>query len=182
LNVIIMAGGNATRLKGVKKPLLRICGKRLVDIVVEIAKTLAEDGKVYVCVSDHVRELVDESFGENVEVILCPGKGYVEDLNYILSRVKPPVLVLPSDLPFITLDIVRKFIELASVKETDVITLTVCSNNCREVGISLFNSYGGTWVNIEFPDIPELKDVDTEEDLKLVESLCVSMEDVARQL
>jgi len=45
----------------------------------------------------------------------------------------------------------------ASVKRADVITLTVCSNgnNCGAVGISLFNNYGGTEVNIEFSDIPD---------------------------
>jgi len=181
LNIIIMAGGRATRLKGIKKPLLNLCGKRLIDVVVSIAKELVGDGRVYICVSNYTKELTNESFGEDVEVILCPGKGYVEDLNYVLSRVKLPVLVLPSDLPFITLDVVKKFIELASSEEVNVITLTVCPNSeCREVGISLFNSFSGTWTNIEFPDMLELKDIDTEEDLKVVKSLCGSMEDVVR--
>lgn len=181
LNVVIMAGGRATRLKGVKKPLLNLCGRRLIDVVIGIAKELVSDGKVYICVSDYTKEITNESFGEGVEVVLCPGRGYVEDLNYILSRVKLPVLVLPSDLPFITLDIIRKFVELANRECVDVITLTVCSSSkCREVGISLFNNLSGTWVNIEFPDILELRDIDTEEDLKMVEDLCGSMGDVVR--
>jgi adenosylcobinamide-phosphate guanylyltransferase len=47
MKVLIMAGGKGSRLGGVKKPFLRICGRRLIDVVVEVAKDITKDDKLY---------------------------------------------------------------------------------------------------------------------------------------
>ena len=40
---LIMAGGRASRLGGIEKPLLRICGKVVIDVVIDVAKNFSRD-------------------------------------------------------------------------------------------------------------------------------------------
>ncbi len=178
MKVIIMAGGRGVRLRGAKKPLLHICGKRLADVVVSAVKSLGMNVDIYICISDYTRELVDD-LSEDVKVILCPGRGYVHDLNYALNLVKPPALVLPSDIPFLTSEIIHEFLRLAGVVDADVITLMSCSDlKCSESGISLFKRERGRWVNIYFRNSTNLRDIDVEDDLRWAENLCGTMGDV----
>jgi adenosylcobinamide-phosphate guanylyltransferase len=179
MKVLIMAGGKGSRLGGVKKPFLRICGRRLIDVVVEVAKDIAKDDKVYVCLPGEDTPYL--SGLEDVNSIECPGKNYVEDLVYALERVGTPVLVLPADIPFLTADIVKEFLQKAQDLEGDVVTLMVCGKDgCRESGISLFRGLGGSWSNVYFDEVPQLRDVDTYEDLKWVEEVCGSTAVIGR--
>ncbi|MEM4763043.1 MAG: hypothetical protein QXH78_03315, partial [Desulfurococcaceae archaeon] len=88
---------------------------------------------------------------------------------------------LPADIPLLTPDVLREFLDVAQGELADVITLMVCRNNeCRESGISLFKSFGGSWVNVYFKERPELRDIDTMEDIVWVKSICGSTEEIEK--
>lgn len=175
-----MAGGMGLRLGGVKKFFLKVCGRRLIDVVISVAKNIENRNKIYVCMRSEDVDSIE--CGEDVEVVVCPGLGYVEDLSFMLQKIRLPVLVLPADMPFLSTEIVEKFLVEAFKYNVDVVTLVVCRNNvCRESGISLFKNYGGEWINVFFDDIYELRDVDTYEDLVWAEKLCESMGEIEKQ-
>lgn len=181
LDVVIMAGGKGTRLGGVKKQFLKVCGRRLIDVALEVAKEI-NSRRILICLSREDSILIGNVENPKVEVVLCPGQGYVEDLNYILRFSQFPVLVLPADMPFLTSDILKRFLEVAQEELADVVTLMICRNNeCRESGISLFRSFGGSWVNVYFEECPELKDIDTIEDMIWAENICGSTEEIEKQ-
>lgn len=181
IDVVIMAGGKGSRLGGIKKQFLEVCGRRLIDVALTVAKEI-NSRKIRICLSKEDTVFVGNIGDPMVEVVLCPGLGYVEDLNYILGLSDFPVIVLPADIPFLTSNILRRFLDLAQKESADVVTLMVCRNSkCRESGISLFRSIGGSWINIYFEEHPELRDIDTVEDMAWAENLCGSMEEIEKQ-
>ncbi len=183
MNVVIMAGGKGSRLGGMKKPLLEVCGVKLIDRALTVAKTINGVDKIFVCVGKDDLNAFKDYGDEKTAVVLCPGQGYVEDLIFILKRVSFPVLVLPADIPFLSNRVVMEFLNKALECKTDVATLNLCKGSeCGEVGISLFRGLGGSWCNIyfDYTKEKELRDIDTYEDLQWAMGLCESMEDLKR--
>lgn len=159
---IVMAGGRATRMGGVEKPLLDVCG---VPIVVRVVRTLSEIcRKTYIIYSKWTRGVV-RLCGEFLENVVCvEGKGedYVEDLNTALSLTSFPVLILPADTPFLSSNIIRDFVAKAMLNPKPIANLLT---ERGLTGISLFKEGRGPWVDIVIKD-PSLIDVDTWDDYK----------------
>ncbi len=176
-----MAGGRGSRLGGVDKPLLKICGERIIDHAVKEAKKISHR-KIIICTK---KEYMDELVllrEYDVEILECLGRDYVEDLNIALSKIEFPALILPADTPFITSEIINRFIEEAGKNRSDIITLMRCRENiCVETGVSLFNKSSGGWRNIYFIDSIELLDIDTREDLLRAEKQCEYMEELEKR-
>ncbi|MEL9939622.1 MAG: NTP transferase domain-containing protein [Ignisphaera sp.] len=175
MDVIIMAGGKGSRLGGVKKYFLEICNRKLIEVSLEVALSLGIDGRIVVCARSEDVPLIKSL--KKVDVVECPGIDYVTDLAYILEKARFPVLVLPADIPFLTVDAVKSFLDKVTNSKADVVTLAICKDGvCRESGISLFRRSKGTWENIYFEESKELRDIDTVEDLLWAKSQCGSME------
>ena len=172
---LIMAGGRASRLGGIEKPLLRICGKVVIDVVIDVAKNFSRE--VYVAVSPHTRKVKEwVSRRGDVYVVETPGQGYSKDIEYSLNIIgRFPVLTLPADMPFITVEVVRDFLEKALKSRKQVVTLMV--RNCNMLregprGIALFKSVGGDWEDIPLCAYPDLLDIDTWSDVLEAEHVC----------
>ncbi|HEU98006.1 MAG TPA: hypothetical protein ENO36_04030 [Fervidicoccus fontis] len=180
MDIIIMAGGRGSRLGGLKKPFLSICERRAIDVAIDVALRLKDRGEVYVCLKmEDVGKLEER---EGVKIVECPGSGYVEDLSLMLKRVTFPSLVLPADMPFLTCDIVKRFLDLASNEAADVVTLVKVRGESREeTGISIFRKEGGSWKNVYMEEEKELIDIDTPEELKRAMKICASMEEMRGQ-
>jgi len=177
MNILIMAGGRGSRLGGLKKPFLSLCRRRLIDVVINVAKSLVKNNEIYLCICKDDVNMLNNAI--NINVILCPGQGYVEDLIYAFQITGFPTLVLPADMPFLTREVVERFLSEALHLESDVVTLMVCNKNeCKESGISLFRKTGGSWSNVYFEEDIRLRDIDTYEDLVWAEKLCESMEGI----
>jgi len=132
---IIMAGGKGTRLKSnVEKPLLEFNSKTLIDHVLENLSNSKYIEMIVVATSPHTpktTEYITKKIKNNLnnlnnlsnspnkireEYIETPGKGYIEDLSYLLERQeknsKNNVLVMINvDLPFISSTIIDNVLE-----------------------------------------------------------------------
>lgn len=181
IDIVIMAGGRGSRLGDPGKPLIKVCGKRMIDHVIEVARRV-NHGKIVVCTRSDLIQYLPHVSSPDLEVLNCPGEDYVGDLNRAFNRVNFPLLVLPADMPFITSEILALFVERALEEEKPVANLVRCGSGERvETGISLFQKPSGDWVDICFPDAVELRDIDYLEDLLWAEGLCASMGEIGRR-
>ncbi len=180
MNIVVMAGGRGSRIGGLEKPLLNICGKEIIKRVLEAASSLSPN--IYVAVSPNTPRTRAWCISNNIKVIDTPGKGYPHDIGFITRRTGFPILFLPADTPFITAGLLEYFVEKASTIDTSIVTLMVSrhcfprqfySNNPMPVGISLFKDRKGYWANIIMCKYPELLDIDTLEELELAERICI---------
>jgi len=169
ISVLVMAGGLGRRFGGPGKVFADICGEAMVERILRVASAL---GEVYIAISPHTREPAS-SLCTRYRCIETRGEGYPWDLWEAASKLEKPVLVLPADMPFLTAETLRSFVERALEAEEDVVTLRVCSGGgCEPVGVSLIRGDGGSWVNVDYSYSYEFLDVDTQEDLARARELC----------
>ncbi len=170
MKTLIMAGGRAERLGGVVKPLLVVCGKTILERVVNASKPM---GRVIVAYTRYTESVALECRRLGVECVKTSGRGYVSDLDEALLIIGLPALVLPCDTPFITTSILEEFLEKALACREDVVTLEACRDReCKPLGISFFRKRKGSWKTIRFEWRRELLDIDTEKDLAEAREYC----------
>ncbi len=172
LKAIIMAGGSGTRFGGPHKLVARICGERIIDRVIRVA---SEIGDPVIAMSPRTRGLLAEICGK-YRCVETSGAGYPEDLFEALSIVGRPAVILPGDLPFISLNTLLGFIERGLNYPEPIVTMRICRDNaCEAIGVSLAKDHGWGWANIDYIYSHELVDIDTQEDLLWAEEICGSM-------
>lgn len=171
VDCIVMAGGRGSRLGGVEKPLLEVCGKPMLARILETAGSICR--RVLLVYSRHTRglELICRSSAfMGLECVEGSGEGYAMDLREALTVIQPPVLVLPADMPHITREYLEDFLVKAMASPGTIVNLVTGRG---PTGISLFKGYIGQWWDIEYPDTPALFDIDTPHDLKEAEEACI---------
>jgi len=103
-----MAGGKGTRMKfNCEKPLIKINGKPMIKNVINALEKADNIRNIVVATSKNTpqtRKLMEEL---GIETIETPGKGYIEDLRFILaesgiSGLNEILLTITADLPLIT--------------------------------------------------------------------------------
>ena len=186
LKVVIMAGGRGSRLGFIEKPLLKICNKPMIQRVIEAIEKL--NYSFYVAASPLCMEVIKWCIINNINYIVTKGIDYVHDLDYILQMLGSPLLVLPSDMPFLTSRILKEFLDRALSMNADVITLSVPTheflkyqdpssltfkhNSTQPTGISLFKNRGHIWLEIIMSKYPELLNVNTYCEVLRAEYIC----------
>jgi adenosylcobinamide-phosphate guanylyltransferase len=162
-----MAGGSGSRLGGVVKPLLDVCGEPMLARVVKALSGICS--RIVVSYSPRARGV-----GELCRVLQPPptcieGVGrYVEDLREALMVAGLPALVAPADMPFLSAGHLRMFIAAAMAERSDVVNL---ASPRGLTGLALFKSMGGSWATLEMEG-EWLIDVDTPEDLEAARRMC----------
>ena len=175
LNIIIMAGGAGSRMGGVEKPLLKICGERILDRMISASLPL---GEVTVAVTPARMNTGLRALENGARAIVAPGYGYSIDLEYAVSKTGLPALILPGDLPLVSTASLEWALSLLSRPDKDITTLLVkegCLPGKRgPLGISLVR--GPDWSSyssVEACPGWDLYDVDTWLDVFRVEERCV---------
>ena len=169
LDCIVMAGGRATRMGGVVKPLLEVCGEPMVMRVVGAIRNLCN--RIVVVYSDHTSGVVDLCRGPMGPVECVKGVGgYVEDLKLSLNLVSLPALVVPADMPFIDVVILEGFLLKALLTPEPVVNLVDASRG--PVGVTLFKEREGSWADIVVEGGYKLLDVDTWSDYEEAVRIC----------
>ncbi|ASA77508.1 NTP transferase domain-containing protein [Thermococcus sp. 5-4] len=94
--IVIMAGGRSRRM-GIEKPVLRVGGKPMLLRVHGQAEVVDD---VVVALSRNTPRTKKLCLREGIPFIETPGKGYVEDIRWLLGKLGPFVSV-SADLPFV---------------------------------------------------------------------------------
>lgn len=101
---LIMAGGEGTRLGAhVEKPLITIKGRPMIDFVIQALQGAKRVDDILVATSPHTPNTEKYVNERGIKTIKSPGKGYVADLEYIITKLPPNIVLLTitADLPLI---------------------------------------------------------------------------------
>ncbi len=101
---LIMAGGKATRMGNIEKPLIKICNKPMIEIILNTLKNTKHIKDIYITTSKNTQNTDKHLKKLGYKTISTSGEDYVTDLKDAITKLntKNPILVLPSDLPLIT--------------------------------------------------------------------------------
>ncbi len=172
-----MAGGKGSRIGYPEKGLLKICGETIIERIIKVVSYFSK--RIFVCVSKNTPRLRSylELLG-NVELIEGSGNDYVFDLTEALKLIDEyPILVSPSDMPFLSYRTVKLLINESKRDPAAIINLWI-SKSCEKyrkrgpTGLSLFNALGTPWRNLEACIYPDLLDIDTFEDVEEARKVC----------
>ncbi len=170
---VIMAGGRGRRLGGAVKPLIRVCGRAMME---SVAAAAMEAGLgVVVAYSPASPGVAEAAAALGLRGLPTPGLGYSADLRFVWERMGE-FLALPADTPFIRASVIEWFLRHATVRGEGVVTL-IREGGCGgraggPVGVSFIRSLGGSYSVVEACFWPDLLDVDTPDDLREAEELC----------
>jgi adenosylcobinamide-phosphate guanylyltransferase len=99
---IILAGGKNSRMRGqerMEKALITISGVRLIDLVVHSVQA-SEVDDFLVAISNNAARTADYCTRMKYKTIETPGKGYHDDVAYLLQRY-PEFISVACDIPFL---------------------------------------------------------------------------------
>ncbi len=104
-----MAGGAATRMGGLEKPVVMLGGRPMIAYVIDALAASRNIGNIYIAVSGRVPQTVEYvrttyAGDDRVSAVMTPGAGYVEDTAYAVDAlgILRPFLVISSDVPLAT--------------------------------------------------------------------------------
>jgi len=173
LVAVIMAGGRATRMGGIVKPMLPVCGEPMLVRIARVAVSVASS--IVVATSPFTANEVRRacSLGFIDSCVLLSGRGYPEDIA-LAARLIPrrPLLVLPSDTPFLSASALRDFVEEAMRAGKGLVTLE--TSEAGPIGVSLLLSGFEPWRSIVVKHSPTWLNVNTWRDYMEAEKLCRS--------
>ena len=197
VTALVMAGGKGTRMHlAEEKPLIKICGKPVIEYVIAALKNAKKIDSIVVAVSGCTPKTAKYLSKFPVKVLETPGKDYVSDMGYASQNLKLGVfLAIAADLPLVTsqaLDtIVERYERCGKPALTVAVPLETKAKLCmsieysfqmdnREVvpvGINVIDGrkrYGDEWLDqdIYLLDLPELAvNINTVRELHLAEQL-----------
>ena len=103
---IIMAGGKGERLNlNIEKSLVEIEGKTMLERI-SIALKNAEVDEIFIAVTNNAPKTKEKARKLKLKIIQTPGKGYVEDIQYLMEKFKE-FLIVSADLPFLTPGLIK---------------------------------------------------------------------------
>ena len=94
--IIIMAGGRSSRM-GKEKPVLEVGG---VPMLLRVYREAEKVGETLVALSGNAPKTRELCLREGIPFVETPGKGYVEDVKWLLHEFGP-FLSVSADLPFV---------------------------------------------------------------------------------
>ena len=166
-----MAGGFGSRLGMGEKPNVELLGKPLISYVIETLQKTESIGDIYVAVSPATPKTaayVEEEYEGKVHVIPTGGGNYVGDMVYAVKAacISNPLMILMSDLPLLTPDILEKVIDEYKVCGKPAMSIFSPIYVCKSLGVrpdTVFN-WDGDLIVPAGVNILDGKDVDHEQD------------------
>lgn len=106
MRAIIMAGGKGKRLNiNIEKPLIAIEGETILERISTVLKN-AGINDILIAVTNNTPKTKEKAEKLKLETIQTPGKGYVEDIQYLMGKFKE-FLSVSADLPFLNPDLIE---------------------------------------------------------------------------
>lgn len=169
---IILAGGKGSRFGSPLKFLSNICGKPLIEKLLNDIEMLCEHVVIalskktlrasYICTTNKY------FFTDCIET---SGDDFVKDLILLLDAFPKPLFMIAADVYVQHKEILVDFLRRALEAQEDIVTLTIDDNYEKLVGITFFKKNYGSWKNISYPKNSVI-DVDKVSELEIVRRLC----------
>lgn len=143
VQALVMAGGKGTRMGSPEeKPLIKVCGKPVIEYVLEALKNAKKIDTVYVAVTERTPKTAKhmEKFG--AKIVMTPGKDYVSDMGYATQALKlGKFLAIAADLPLITGEVLDRIVERYEVCGKPALTVAVPIETKTRMGMSVEYSF-----------------------------------------
>jgi adenosylcobinamide-phosphate guanylyltransferase len=93
----------------VEKPLIDLSGKSMLQRTIEVLRRSSSIDRIVVASSPNTPATTVEAEKLGVESIITPGSGFEEDMRFAIRQLSlGKVLIISSDLPFVTVDIIEE--------------------------------------------------------------------------
>ena len=144
--IIIMAGGRSNRM-GREKPVLKVGG---VPMLLRVHREAEKVGETVVAISKNTPKTKELCFREGIPFVKTPGKGYVEDVKWLLREFGPFISV-SADLPFVKASDIARISEAFDGKTslTGVLPLKLVPKDLKPVVYRGYAIVGLNAVGIE---------------------------------
>lgn len=138
-----MAGGRGTRMKlAEEKPLIKVCGKPVIEYVLAALKDAKKIDSVIVAPSSCTPRTTALMKKLGVQVLETPGKDYVSDMGYAVQTLKLGVfLAIAADLPLVTGEMVDAVVQRYERCGKPALTVAVPMEIKVKLGMSVEYSF-----------------------------------------
>jgi adenosylcobinamide-phosphate guanylyltransferase len=135
---IVMAGGKGTRMRiAEEKPLIKVCGKPVIEYVLAALKNAKKIDCIVVAVSSCTPKTAKLMNQIGVKVIETPGKDYVSDMGSAVQNLKLGVfLAIAADLPLVTGEMLDAIVERYERCGKPALTVAVPLETKSKLGMS----------------------------------------------
>lgn len=165
---IIMAGGKGSRMRtNQEKPLLEVLGQPLIQKVVDALFSSEYVEEVLVATSVNTPKTAWWVKNKGLDIINTPGRGYVEDMAFILSQPDlrdETILTVTADLPLLTGEVIDEVIDYYQHCQKPALTVMVpveiFYKHCLQPSM--------VWENLVPSGLNILRGNDTEQDEELL--------------
>jgi adenosylcobinamide-phosphate guanylyltransferase len=143
VTALVMAGGKGTRMRSAEeKPLIKVCGKPIIEYVITALKGAKKIDSIVVAVTRCTPKTAKFLSQFPVKVIETPGKDYVSDMGYASQKLKLGVfLAVAADLPLVTSDVLDAVVERYERCGKPALTVAVPLETKTKLGMSIEYSF-----------------------------------------
>ena len=167
---IIMAGGKGKRFGSSFKPFTELCGKPMIFNIIDKTRKLFKFN--IIAISENVENFlyIIKNKYKDILLVYTTGIDYSIDLKILLDVIKNrPIMVFPSDIPFIKDNMIEEII--LSAKEMDIDLITVLNKQGEPIGISIIKGNNlNRWTNLKLNE--NLININTINDLNNAKVIC----------
>ena len=143
VTALVMAGGKGTRMKlNEEKPLVRVCGKPVIEYVLAALKNAEKIDRIVVATTENTPRTTAMMLQLGVEVIQTPGKDYVSDMGYVVQTLKFGVfLAISADLPLVKPEMIDAIVNRYGVCGKPALTVAVPLETKAKLGMCIEYSF-----------------------------------------
>lgn len=138
-----MAGGKGTRMRlKEEKPLVRVCGKPVINYVLQALKKSNNIDRIIVATTSRTPKTAKLMRQISVEVIETPGKDYVSDMGWVVQTLKLGVfLAIAADLPLVNSELIDAIVEKYVQCGKPALTVAVSLKTKTKLGMCIEYSF-----------------------------------------
>jgi adenosylcobinamide-phosphate guanylyltransferase len=138
-----MAGGKGTRMKlAEEKPLIKVCGKPVIEYVLVALKDAKKIDSIIVATSSCTPKTTQLMKHLGVQVLETPGKDYVSDMGFAVQTLKLGVfLAVAADLPLVRGEMVDAVVKRYERCGKPALTVAVPLETKAKLGMSVEYSF-----------------------------------------
>jgi len=140
---LVMAGGKGTRMRiAEEKPLIKVCGKPVIEYVLTALKEAKKIDSIVVATSSCTPKTTQLMKHLGVKVLETPGKDYVSDMGYAVQTLKLGVfLAIAADLPLVRSQMIDAIVERYENCGKPALTVAVPFETKTKLGMSIEYSF-----------------------------------------